>query len=117
MMMVPSSVKIFLWPQPVDMRKGFDSLSALVLRAGHDVYAGHLYVFVSRRAEHVKVLAFDGSGMVVWFKRLSRGKFQVPLHRGDGVVVLDAGQLAMLLDGVDLRRVRRTRRWTPRQVA
>ena len=118
MMMVPSSVRIFLWTDPVDMRKGFDGLSGLVLRAGHDLYSGHLYVFLSRRADRLKVLSFDGSGLVLWYKRISKGRFRVPIRRGhEEVVTLDAGQLAMLVDGVDLRRVQRAKRWVPKPAA
>jgi len=111
-----SAVRIFLWTEPVDMRKGFDGLGALVRAAGKDVFSGHLFVFVSRRADRVKILTLERGGFVVWYKRLARGTFGI--RRQDGaasVELLDPGQLAMLLDGVDYRAVRRSRRWEPRR--
>jgi len=111
---LPSSVRIFLAAEPTDMRKGFDGLSALVQARGDDVYSGHLFVFVSRRGDRVKVLTWDRGGFVLWYKRLERGRFRLPaMTTGKTTVELDAGELSMLLDGVDLKRVRRPRVWTP----
>ncbi len=116
MLRLPSSVRIFLSAQPTDMRKGFDRLAALVKAWGEDIYEGHLYVFVSRRGDRVKVLWWDRGGFVLWYKRLERGRFRMPALAGDEETMeLDAGQLAMLLDGVDLTRVRRQRVWEPRK--
>jgi transposase len=115
MLSITSAVRIFLWTAPVDMRKGFDGLQALVRAAGMDVFSGHLFVFVSRRADRAKILSWERGGFVLWYKRLSKGTFGV---RRDGdaasVEVLDPGQLAMLLDGVDYKRVRRSKRWEPK---
>lgn len=114
MLSLPSSVRIFLAAEPTDMRKGFDGLSALVQARGDDVYSGHLFVFVSRRGDRVKVLTWDRGGFVLWYKRLERGRFRLPvLTPGRTTVELDAGELSMLLDGVDLKRVRRPAVWTP----
>jgi len=113
---LPSSVRIFLAAQPTDMRKGFDGLAALVEAWGEDIYEGHLYVFVSRRGDRVKVLTWDRGGFVLWYKRLERGRFRMPALTGDEETMeLDSGQLAMLLDGVDLTRVRRQKVWEPRK--
>lgn len=118
MLMTTSAVRIFLWTEPVDMRRGLDGLAALVRAAGHDVFSGHLFVFVSRRADRAKILAWERGGLVLWYKRLSQGTFRVA-HRGSGsaVVTIDAGQLAMLLDGIDYQKVRRSKRWEPRRRA
>lgn len=111
---LPSSVKIYLSTKPTDMRKGFDGLSALVRRWGQDVYSGHLFVFVSRRGDRVKVLSWDRGGFVLWYKRLERGRFKLPsLTHCEQRVALDAGQLSMLLEGIDYSRVKRPRRWQP----
>ena len=116
MLRLPSSVRIFLASGPTDMRKGFDGLSALVKARGQDVYSGHLFVFVSRRGDRVKVLSWDRGGFVLWYKRLERGRFRLPaMDPETGAVELDSGQLAMLLDGVDLTRVRRQRVWEPQK--
>jgi len=112
MLSLPSAVQIYLASEAVDMRRGFDSLSALVTARGLDVFSGHLFVFVSKRKDRVKILAWDRGGFVLYYKRLERGRFRLPLLVGD-TVRLDAGQLAMLLDGVDLAHVRRNRPWRP----
>jgi len=115
---LPASVRIFLAAAPTDMRKGFDGLSALVKARGADVFSGHLFVFVSRRGDRVKVLTWERGGFILWYKRLERGRFRMPPLDGDEESVeLDSGQLAMLLDGVDLSRVRRQQVWEPREKA
>lgn len=114
MLALPRAVKIYLATEPADMRKGFDGLAALVEAQGLDLYSGHLFAFISKRRDRVKVLTWDRGGFVLYYKRLERGRFQRPVCSADGQsVLMDAGQLAMLLDGVDLRRVRRTRAWEP----
>jgi len=112
-MMMPQAVKIYLATAPADMRKAHDGLSALVRQElGENVYSGHLFVFANRRADRVKILTFDRGGFVLWYKRLERGRFRIPkISNGQRSVKLDAGQLAMLLDGVDYSRVQRQNRW------
>jgi transposase len=113
--MVPQAVKIYLATSPTDMRKQHDGLSALVRQElAEDVYSGHLFVFVNRRGDRVKILTWDGGGYVLWYKRLERGRFRIPkILNGQRAVKLDPGQLAMLLDGVDYSRVPRQKRWNP----
>lgn len=115
MLSITSAVRIFLWTEPVDMRKGFDGLQALVRKVDLDVFSGHLFVFVSRRADRAKILTWERGGFVLWYKRLSKGTFGVR-RKGETqrVELLDPGQLAMLLDGVDYKRVRRSKRWEPK---
>ena len=116
MLRLPSSVRIFLAAQPTDMRKGVGGLAALVKAFGEDICEGHLYVFVSRRGDRVKVLSWDRGGFVLWYERLERGRFRMtPVPCDAETMELDAGQLARLLDGVDLTRVRRQRVWEPRR--
>lgn len=115
MLTLPPSVKIFLFAAPTDMRKGHDGLSALVvneLRA--DLYSGHLFVFVSRRGDRVKILAWDRGGLALWYKRLEKGRFRLPKIREDArSVQMDSGELSMLLEGIDYSKVRRPKRWEP----
>ena len=106
-------LKVVLAAQPVDFRKSVHTLSALVseaLRA--NPYCGDVFVFRSKRMDRVKLLAWDGSGMVLVTKWLHQGRFTWPPIL-DGVVHLSATQLAMLLDGIDFGRVRRPEHWTP----
>ena len=79
MLTLPESVRIYLATAPTDMRKGFDGLSALIEHElGEDVYSGHLFVFVSRRGDRVKILTWERGGFVLWYKRLERGRFRLP---------------------------------------
>lgn len=111
---LPDSVRILLFSEPTDMRRGFNGLTAMVLAAGEDVYSGHLFVFVSRRRNRVKILTFQKGGFVLWYKRLERGRFRV-VDRGEGQAVIDATELTMLLDGIDVGSVNRARHWAPRR--
>ncbi|MCP4684073.1 MAG: IS66 family insertion sequence element accessory protein TnpB [bacterium] len=115
MLTLPPSVRIFLFAAPTDMRKGHDGLAALVVNdMGEDLFSGHLFVFVSKKNDRVKILAWDRGGLALWYKRLERGRFRLPKIRGDDVSVeMDSGELSMLLEGIDMSRVRRPKRWTP----
>jgi len=106
---VPPQQRIYLAAEPVDMRGGFDRLSGRVRAAGLDLYAGHLFIFVSRRRTHLKVLTWDGSGLVVFYKRLGRGKFVPPVDKdGQRPATLDAAAFATLLRGAPTVGVRRS---------
>ncbi len=118
MITIPSSVKIFIGSAPIDMRKSIDGLMAIVENElQEDACSGHLFVFVSRRCDRVKILTWDKGGFVLLYKRLERGQFKLP-HMDPSVmaVQMDATQLAMLLDGIDVGRVRRPQHWKPSQV-
>jgi transposase len=111
---LPSSVRIYLAVGAVDLRKSIDGLGAIVSERGHDLYSGHLYVFLSRRGDRLKILTWSAGGFVLLYKRLERGRFRLPAIRdGQTEVEVDATQLAMLLDGIDIQRVQPPRRWTP----
>lgn len=102
--------RVYLATEPVDMRGGFDRLAGRVRTAGLDLYGGHLFVFVSRRRTHLKVLTWDGSGLVVLYKRLGRGKFLVPPRDGvPSTATLDAAAFATLLRGSETVGVRRSK--------
>ena len=97
------------------MRKSIDGLMMVVQNElEEDAYAGHLFVFVSRRCDRVKILTFDKGGFVLYYKRLERGQFKLPHMTPESMAVeIDATQLAMLLDGIDFGRVRRPEHWKP----
>ena len=114
MITLPSSVRIYLAAGAVDLRKSIDGLCALVSERQHDLYSGHLYVFVSRRGDRLKILTWSTGGFLLLYKRLERGRFRMPkIREGQTEVELDATQLAMLLDGIDIKQVPPPRRWTP----
>lgn len=105
MIALRADLKVVVAAQPVDFRKSVHTLSALVSEALHaNPYCGDVFVFRSKRMDRVKLLAWDGSGMVLVTKWLEQGRFIWPPIR-DGVVQLSATQLAMLLDGLDWMRV------------
>lgn len=109
MLSVTPKQRIYLAAEPVDMRGGFDRLSGRVRAAGLDLYGGHLFIFVSRRRTHLKVLTWDGSGLVVFYKRLGRGKFIPPVDKdGQRPATLDAAAFAALLRGAETVGVQRS---------
>lgn len=115
MLMLPASVRVYLAVEPVDGRKGFNGLIEIVRnQQGRDVYSGHLFAFLGRRRDLVKILAWQRGGFVLHIKRLERGRFVLPPRPGaGGELELDATALAMLLDGIDLRKIRRRPTWEP----
>jgi transposase len=115
MLTLPSSVRIVLATEPVDMRRGHDGLCAIVRNQWRlDPFAGHLFVFLGKRADRVKCLFWDRGGFVLYYKRLERCRFKLPkIEPGATRVELDAVQLSMLLDGIDFGRVRRPELWQP----
>lgn len=114
MLSVPGRVKIFLCLSATDMRKSFDSLSALVSEVlQQDPLSGHLFVFRSKRADRLKLLYWEEGGFALWYKRLEVGTFRFPAAACDDqtTLTISAADLAMLLDGVDLASVRRAKRY------
>jgi transposase len=114
MLSLPPSVRIFVATQPVDGRKGVDSLAALVRSAlSLDPLSGHLYVFFSRRCDRVRVVYWDRNGFAMWTKRLERGRFH-PMFSEDGRLVasaIEAAELMLLLEGIELSGARHRPRW------
>ena len=105
MILVPSGVQILLATRPVDFRKGMDGLAALVQRALHaEPFAGEVFVFRPKRADRVKILVYDGTGLVLYSKRLEVGRFTWP-SPAEGVVRLSSSQLATLLEGLPWNRL------------
>ena len=115
--MLPSSVRIYLAVEPEDMRKGVDGLMAVVRnRFELDAFSGHLFVFISKRRNGLKILFWDTGGFVVYYKRLEAGRFKRPLiEPGATTISMTSVDLAMLLEGIDLSRIRKPRLWSPRK--
>ena len=109
-----AAVRVFLCTRPTDMRKSFDGLSGLVQECfGQDLLTGHLFLFLNRRKDRLKILYFDRDGLAIWYKRLESGSFEMPrVAQGDGVE-LQPAQLAMILTGIDMRSARQRKRFQP----
>ena len=106
----PAGARVLLAARPVDFRKGAHSLAALAAEVlGADPFSGAVLVFRSRRADRVKILVWDGSGLVLVWKQLEGGAFRWP-PVVDGVVRLTAVEFAALFDGIDWRRVQAVRK-------
>ena len=116
---LPASVRIYLCTKPTDLRKGFDGLQGMVREfLGQDPLSGHLFLFLNRRRDRVKILLWDRDGFVIWYKRLEAGTFQqldpaTCTSRGSGEagIELTTTDLALLLTGVDLASARRRKRY------
>ncbi|MEH6721863.1 MAG: IS66 family insertion sequence element accessory protein TnpB [Aurantimonas endophytica] len=99
------AVRVMVATRPVDFRKGAEGLAALVRETmGADPFSGAVYVFRAKRADRIKLVFWDGTGVVLVAKRLEDGKFRWPKVQ-DSVMHLTAAQLSALLEGLDWRRV------------
>jgi transposase len=109
------SVRIYWCVEPADMRRGFDTLAASVKEfLRQDPFSGNLFLFVGRGKDRLKILYWDKDGFALWYKRLEEGAFKLPSLKsaGGASVELKATELAMLLEGIDLRSLRRSKRFT-----
>ncbi|MGH2855672.1 MAG: IS66 family insertion sequence element accessory protein TnpB [Solirubrobacteraceae bacterium] len=110
MLSLPPSVRVFVCTAPTDMRKSFDGLCALVQTVlKQDPFSGHLFTFLNRRKDKVKILYWDRSGFFLMYKRLEEGTFRMP-ERGE----IGTRELMMVLEGLDVTEVRE-RRWYQRR--
>ncbi len=104
-----SSQRYFLYRGATDMRNGFDGLSGLIRASmGGDPLSGDVFIFVNRQRNRMKLLVWDRSGFVIWYKRLESGRFELPLS-GEATVKWE--ELVMILEGVELGSVRRRKRF------
>jgi transposase len=108
-----SSTRIWLCVQPADMRCGFDRLAELAGSVtGDDPLSGHLFLFRARSGDRIKILYWDRDGYALWYKRLEEGTFKLPkVEPQQRSVQLRASELAMMLDGIDLKSVKRVKRY------
>ena len=115
MLTAPAGLAVYVATKPVDFRKGADGLVLLAQSVlGHDPMKGVAVVFRAKRADRVKIVVWDGSGLVMYWKRLENGKFKWP-PVVDGVMRMNAAQLAALVAGMDWTRMHAPR--TPRAKA
>jgi transposase len=112
MIMLPSAMRIFLCTRPTDMRNGFDGLTGLVQECfGQDPLTGHLFLFINRRRDRIKILYFDRDGLAIWYKRLEAGSFEMPRTDEPDGIELQQAQLAMILSGIDMKSARQRKRF------
>ena len=100
-------IEVYLCCDIVDMRKSINGLSILVEQAlGLDLFTEKLFVFCNRKRDKVKILYWERSGFVLWYKRLEKDRFPWPDERADSVVTMTGRELNWLLDGIDLFRLK-----------
>ena len=112
MLSLPPTVRIWLSAQPVDLRKSFDGLAAMV-REGlrGDPLSGDIFVFRNKAADRIKLLVWEEDGYAIWYKRLEAGTFQFPFAE-TGRKEIAAWELAVLLEGIDLSQGKRRKRYS-----
>jgi transposase len=114
--LLPRAVRIYIATEPVSLRKSFDGLSNEVRTVlARDPLSGHVFTFLNRRKNQVKLLVWTRGGFTVVHKRLERGVFAFPRRVKPGVthVEIDVHELSMLLEGIDVTRARVSKRWEP----
>lgn len=115
--LAPPTSGIWLLATPTDMRKSFDGLLALATEhCQRNVLDGGLFLFVNKRRDRIKLLWWDHDGLVIWYKRLEAGTFEVPVS-DDSHITLTTTQLSLLLGGIELASVKQRKRYRHRQGA
>lgn len=114
MLSIPPTMRVFVATKPTDMRKSFDGLVGAVRGVvAQDPLSGHLFAFFNRRRTMMKAVFWDRGGYCMIAKRLVKGTFFLPPAGARGVVELEASELALILEGIDLSNARRRPRWEP----
>jgi transposase len=114
--LVPRSVRVYFATQPANLRRSFEGLSNEVREVlRHDPLAGHVFVFLNRRKTQVKLLVYTRGGFTIVHKRLERGTFTFPARVVENVasIEIDVHELAMLLEGIEVRHTHTAARWEP----
>jgi transposase len=114
MLNIPGQVRVYVCTAATDMRKSYDGLSAIVTSAMKlDPLSGHLFLFLNRRRDRIKLMWWDRDGIAIWMKRLEQGSYQLPAVSDDSPALeIDATDLAMMLSGVDLTTAKRRKRYS-----
>lgn len=116
MILFSRAVRVYVATEPANLRKSYDGLSNEVRAAlAQDPLSGHVFVFLNRRKNQVKLLLWTRGGFMIVAKRLEQGTFAFTrqVHAGAKCIELDAHELAMLLEGIDARQVHASSRWEP----
>ena len=112
------SPRFFLYSQPTDMRKGFDGLGGLVRNnLASDPMSGDVFIFMNRCRNLIKLLYWDQSGFVIFYKRLEKGTFQLPLRsKTQTSVIIPRDELLLILEGIELENVKKKARYFSRKI-
>ena len=116
MILLPRAVRVYFATGATNLRKSFEGLSNEVRTVlSHDPLSGHVFVFLNRRRNQVKLLLWTRGGFTIVHKRLERGRFTFPAHvvAGATSVAIDAHELSMLLEGIEMADVHTSERWEP----
>lgn len=116
MLTLSPQVRVYVASEPVDLRKGFDGLAAATRDiVKEDPLSGHLFAFLNRRKNRLKILLWQSSGYLLMYKRLEKGRFRLPTAPPPGQRHIEIGsaELSLLLEGIDLRGARRRPHWIP----
>ena len=108
-----TSARYFLYRETTDIRKGFDSLSGLISeQLGQNPMSGDVFIFVNRQRNRIKLLRWEPGGFVIFYKRLEKGTFELPESpKTDKKLILDYGELAMLITGISMRNAKKRKRF------
>ena len=116
MILVPRAVRVYFAIEPANLRKSFDGLTNEIRHAlGYDPLSGHVFVFLNRRKNQVKLIVWTRGGFTIVHKRLEKGTFTFPSRVVSDAksVAIDVHELAMLLEGIDVSRAKSKARWEP----
>mgnify|MGYP001555345224 FL=1 len=112
MLSFSSKQRYFLYRAPTDMRKGFAGLSGLVRRhINHELLSGDVFIFINRRRDRIKLLMWDVTGFALYYKQLERGTFELPDTNENDSLELTWSDLVMLLEGVEIKSIKRRKRY------
>jgi transposase len=113
MLAVSSSTRVYLYMQPVDMRRSYDGLHAIVQGEFRcDIRLGDYFMFINRRRDRIKIIWWDRDGPSIFMKRLESGTVQKPVCQVDAKsLIIDQAQLAMLITGIDVSNIKRRKRF------
>jgi transposase len=116
MLSFSSRQKYYLYTQPTDMRKQFDGLSGLVRQHfKQEVMSGDVFIFINRQRNRIKLLMWDVTGYALYYKRLESGTFELPgVAAGENSVELGWPDLVFMLEGIELRSIKRRKRYRQR---
>jgi transposase len=120
MLSLSATTRYLLYSRPTDIRKSFDSLSGIIRNElGRDPLTGEVFVFVSKRRTHIKLLQWEGDGYGLYYKRLEKGTYELPPAAGSGAeaLCLTAAELQLILGGISLRNIKYRPRYQHKALA